>query len=157
VFRNAGYLEYAARDYAAAENQFRTALSINPRSSNVHAALGDIALARGDLDAARAHFTQEGNLASRLRGLAIVEMKAGNRTAADADYAALLKEGGDTVHYQQAQVLAQWDRKDEALAELERAFALRDAGLVRLKNDPFLDPVRNDPRFAKLAQAIGFA
>jgi hypothetical protein len=28
---------------------------------------------------------------------------------------------------------------------------------VRLKNDPFLDPVRNDPRFAKLAQAIGFA
>ena len=31
VFRNAGLLEYAARNYAAAENQFRTALSINPQ------------------------------------------------------------------------------------------------------------------------------
>ena len=54
-------------------------------------------------------------------------------------------------------MLAQWGRKDDALKELEQALALRDAGLVRLRNDPLLDPVRNDERFAKIEQAIGFA
>ena len=91
-----------------------------------------------------------------MRGLAIVDMKAGDPKSAQADYAGLLKEGGDTVHYQQAQVLAQWGRRDEALLELERAFAVRDAGLVRLRNDPLLDPVRDDARFAKLERTIGF-
>lgn len=156
VFRNAGFLEYAARDFAAAENQFRTALSINPKARNVRATLGDIALVRGDLNAARSHFSQEGDLASRFRGLAIVEMKLGRAAEAEAAYAELLREGGDTVHYQQAQVLAQWGRKDDALKELEQALALRDAGLVRLRNDPLLDPVREDARFAKIEQTIGF-
>lgn len=157
VFRNAGLLEYAARDFPAAENQFRTALSINPKARNVRAALGDIALIRGDLNAARSHFSTEGDVASRFRGLAIVDMKLGKPALAEAAYAGLLEEGGDTVHYQQAQVLAQWGRKDDALAQLERALALRDAGLVRLRNDPLLDPLREDARFAKIARTIGFA
>ena len=157
VFRNAGFLEYAARNFPAAENQFRMALAINPKSRNVNAALGDIALLRGDLNAARSYFSNEGDRASRFRGLAIVDMKMGKTEAAEANYAGLIQEGGDTVHYQQAQVLAQWDRKDEALAQLEQAYALRDAGLVRLRNDPLLDPVREDARFAKLQQTIGFA
>ena len=156
VFRNAGFLEYAARNFAAAEEQFRVALSINAKSSNVRASLGDIALIEGNPNAARMHYLAEGDQASRLRGLAIVDMKLGRPEAAEAHYAGLIREGGDTVHYQQAQVLAQWGRKDDALTELEKALALRDAGLVRLRNDPLLDPVRTDARFAKLAQSIGF-
>ena len=157
VFRNAGFLEYAARDYDSAENRFRIALSMNPGASNVHAALGDIALARGDIAGARSSFSQESDRASRFRGLAIADRKLGQAKLAADDYAGLVKEGGDTVHYQQAQVLAQWGRKEDALTQLERAYALRDAGLVRMKNDPLLDPVRNDARFVKLEQAIGFA
>ena len=157
VFRNAGLLEYAARDFVAAENEFRNALAINPKASNVRAALGDIAVVRGDLNAARSHFSEEVDRASRFRGLAIVDMKTGNAKSAEANLAGLIQEGGDTVHYQQAQVLAQWGRKDDALGQLERALALRDAGLVRLRNDPLLDPVRGDARFAKLEQTIGFA
>ncbi len=84
-------------------------------------------------------------------------MKMGQAQSAQANYAGLVKEGGDTVHYQQAQVLAQWGRKDDALTQLEQALALRDAGLVRLRNDPLLDPVRKDARFTKLEQTIGFA
>jgi len=157
VFRNAGLLEYAARDFESAENQFRTALSINPKARNVRAALGDIALIRGDLNGARDQFAAEGDSASRFRGLAIVDMKLGRAESAEANYAELIKEGGDTVHYQQAQVLAQWGRKNAALEQLELALALRDAGLVRLRNDPLLDPVRDDARFAKIEQSIGFA
>ena len=156
VFRNAGFLEYAARNFAAAENQFRTALSLNPKARNVRAALGDVALIRGDFNLARSHFSEEGDHASRLRGLAIVDMKLGDAASANSHYAGLIKEGGETVHYQQAQVLAQWGRKDDALAHLEQALALRDAGLVRLRNDPLLDPLREDARFAKIERTIGF-
>lgn len=157
VFRNAGLLEYAARDFAAAESQFRIALSINPKAKNVFGSLGDIAFVRGDLDEARSLFGKEGDPISRLRGLAIVDMKAGKDQLAQSEYAELMKEGGETVHYQQAQVLAQWGRNEEALTQLEKAYALRDAGLVRLRNDPLLDPVREDARFTRLEQTIGFA
>jgi TolB-like protein/tetratricopeptide (TPR) repeat protein len=155
VFRNAGFLEYAARDFIAAESQFRVALSINPRSSNVRAALGDIAIVRGDMKVARSYFSEERDRGSRLRGLAIVNMKLGEPVLAQSNYAALIKDD-DTVHYQQAQVLAQWGRKDAALSQLERALALRDAGLVLLRNDPLLDPVRENSRFVKIEQTIGF-
>lgn len=156
VFRTAGFLEYGARNFVASENQFRIALSINPKSNHVRAALGDIALVRGDLKAARSHYSEEGDRTSRLTGLAIADMKLGEAASAEASYAALIKDD-DTVHYQQAQVLAQWGRNDAALTELEQALALRDAGLVQLRNDPLLDPVRKDARFAKIEQMIGFA
>jgi Tfp pilus assembly protein PilF len=157
VFRNAGLLEYAARNFDAAVTPLRTALTLNPKSSNVHATLGDIALVRGDLEAARAHYFRERDEASRFRGLAIVAMKLEDAKSAEASYAGLIQEGGDTVHYQQAQVLAQWGRKDDALAQLEQALVRRDAGLVRLRNDPLLDPLRENARFAKIEQRIGFA
>ena len=157
VFRNSGLLEYAARNLEAAVTPLRTALSLNPDSSNVHATLGDIALIRGDLDTARFHYSNERDQASRFRGLAIVAMKMGDSSLAETNYAGLIKEGGDTVHYQQAQVLAQWGRNNDALTQLEQALARRDAGLVRLRNDPLLDPVREDARCVKIEQTIGFA
>lgn len=157
VFRNAGFLEYAARDYAAAESHFRTALSINAKARNVHAALGDISLVRGDWDAAKAQFQQEGDEASRQRGLAIAAMKSGDEVAAQAALAALTRTGGETIHYQLAQVMTQWGRTDQALTHLEMALARRDAGLVRLRNDPLLDPVRKDARFTKIERRIGFS
>ena len=52
--------------------------------------------------------------------------------------------------------MAQWGRGDNALGFLEQALALRDAGLVRLRNDPLLDPVRTQPRFIAIEREIGF-
>ncbi|WP_037501758.1 TIR domain-containing protein [Sphingomonas jaspsi] len=156
VFRNAGLIEYSARSFEAAASQFRTALSINPKSSNVHGALGDIALLGGDLDAALSHYEQERDPATRLRGIAIVKRRQADDAGADAAMAALVREGGETVHYQQAQVMAQWGRIDDALAHLEKALALRDAGLVRILNDPLLDPVRKEARFVEIERRMGF-
>lgn len=41
-------------------------------------------------------------------------------------------------------------------AWLDRAYAIHDAGLVRLPYDPALDPLRDDPRFAVLVRKMGF-
>ena len=45
--------------------------------------------------------------------------------------------------------------KDQAFVWLEKAFAERSNYLAYLKVFPLLDPLRSDPRFAKLVQRVG--
>lgn len=45
--------------------------------------------------------------------------------------------------------------KDAAFAELEKAYQNHDWFLQRIKVDPFMDPLRDDPRFADLVKRIG--
>ena len=64
---------------------------------------------------------------------------------------------GDRVLYQQAQVFAQWGDVDAAIERLLKAREVGDSGLVYARNDPFLDPLRSDPRMQALLAGIGFA
>jgi len=45
--------------------------------------------------------------------------------------------------------------KEKAFVELEKAYQARDWFLPRLKTDPFMDSLRDDPRFADLVKRIG--
>ena len=55
-----------------------------------------------------------------------------------------------------AQVYAWRGEKDQAFEWLDQAYAIHDAGLVRLPYDPAMAPLRNDPRFAALVRKLGF-
>ena len=57
-------------------------------------------------------------------------------------------------HYSIATILAALGEMDEAFAELEKAFEARDLYLTRLKIDPFIDPLRDDPRFKDLLRRM---
>jgi tetratricopeptide (TPR) repeat protein len=156
VFRNAGSIEYAARNYDAALAALRAALSINPDQSGVHVVLGDMHLIGGRIAQAREEYSREANELTRLRGLAIADMRLGNRFAADAGLAAMIGEFGDNSLYQQTQIYAQWNRHGEALDALERALLVGDSGLVQSRNDPLLDPLRGDARFSSVLRQLGF-
>ena len=65
-------------------------------------------------------------------------------------------EASDAGYYQQADILAQLGRKDEALATLEKAFAARDPGLTAILVDAMLDPLRSEPRFQGLVKNLDF-
>ncbi len=145
----------AARQHQQSIAEMRKGLALNPALSAASATIGDNLIQLKDLPAALAAYRTEPQDFSRLTGLAIAYHLAGNRAAAGEAFAAL-RTSGDAVAYQQAQVLAQWGRTDDSIAMLERAATLRDAGLPLLRNDPFLDPLRNDQRFRALLTRLKF-
>lgn len=156
IHRAAGAIEYAARNYAGAIPPARKALEMNPQMSRAHAAIGDALLMLGRLEEARAAYADEPIIDFRLTGAAIVLQRLGDLAAAREALAQLESELGDRVLYQQAQVHAQWGDREAAIVRLERALAIGDSGLIYLRNDPLLDPLRDDPRFKKLLNRIGF-
>ena len=156
IHRAAGAIEYAARRYAESISHARRALEMNPRMSRAHAAIGDALLMLERNADARTEYAAEPVEDFRLTGEAIVERKLGNLAAARAARAKLVKDLGDRVLYQQAQVHAQWGEPDAAIARLQQARRIGDSGLIYLRNDPLLDPLRKDPRFRGLLASIGF-
>jgi len=91
-----------------------------------------------------------------LAGIAIAEHRLGDTAAASAASDRLRTELGDKALYQQAQVLAQMGDRESAITALEQARAVGDGGLIHARNDPMLDPLRSEPRFARLLQGMGF-
>ena len=46
--------------------------------------------------------------------------------------------------------------KEAAFGELEKAYQAHDFFLQRLKVDPYMDPLRDDPRFIDLVKRLNF-
>ena len=70
--------------------------------------------------------------------------------------ALLGKHYGSSVSYQFAVIHAQLADLDRAFAELDKALELKDPGLVGLKTDAFLDPIRDDPRYRQVLGKLNF-
>ena len=56
--------------------------------------------------------------------------------------------------YEVAAIYIALGEKDKAFAELEKAYIARDWGIARLSVDPFVDPLRDDPRFKDLVRRM---
>ena len=156
IHRAAGTIEYAARRFNESISPLRKSLAMNPGMPRAHAAIGDALVNLDELAKARAEYLAEPVPDFQLAGLAIVEHRNGNRTAARAAMDRLVSELGDTVLYQQAQVLAQWGERETGMERLLKARQMGDSGLIYARNDPFLDPLRGDPRMKTLLAGLGF-
>ncbi|MBA4123236.1 MAG: protein kinase [Acidobacteria bacterium] len=51
---------------------------------------------------------------------------------------------------------AELGEKDKAFAEMNKSYERRESFMVRLKVDPRLDPLRDDPRYQDLLRRVGF-
>ena len=156
VFKTQGLVRYARGDHAGAITSARRGLELSPQRATLHGDIGNALVQLGELDNAEAAFVKEKAGLLALPGRAIVAARRNDDTAAQAHFDALVRQYGDNGFYQQAQVLAQWSKPEAALEALEKAFAVKDSGLVTLLVDPYLDPLRNDPRFHALLQSIHF-
>ncbi len=91
----------------------------------------------------------------RFAGLAYA--KAGRRQEAE-QIISRYREMAKThyvMSYHIAVIYAALGDKDKAFAELEKAFEEHDYLLPRINVEPFLDPLRDDPRFKDLARRMG--
>lgn len=154
AFRAQGSVAYAARRYADALPSLRRALQLNPKMDFAHSLAGNSLLGLGRTADALKEFEAEPEAQFRLTGLAIARGRMGNRVGAEKAFADLQSEVGDAAVYQQAEVLAQWGRADEAFAKLARAREVGDSGLTYAATDVMLDPLRRDQRFARLIKEL---
>ena len=146
-----------ARRYQQAIEIGRKGLAMAPERRSAHIYVGDALLLLGQ--PAKAKVEYEALAAEdpfRLARLALHSARTGDRQRAEGPMAQLRQQYGATYSYQYGQIYAQLGDADRAFAEFDNAIAVKDTGLVYLKGDPFLGPIRGDPRYAALLKKLNF-
>ncbi len=154
--RAAASIAFAGRNYAGAVKHYERALQLNPTMSNANSFLGLSLMELGKPADARKAIERESSAMFRLTALAILESRQKNQAAAERANDELVRQLGDAAVYQQAEVMAQFGRTDAAIALLERARRVGDAGLMGIASDPLLDPIAKDPRYTAMIRDLGF-
>jgi hypothetical protein len=85
--------------------------------------------------------------------LALVYARLGRKADAEAQLQKIHSQLGEGAAYQYLEIYAQWGDVAKALEWLDTAVRIRDPGLVGLKTDPFVDPLRKEARFEAVLRA----
>ena len=147
---------YAARRYDEAVSAFAHAISLDPEYRELYGIRGLAYYGLGNLQSARSSCETKADHWVSQWCLAIVYNKLGRRSDAEAVLAKYRAAEGDAAAYQYATIYAQWGDPAKALQWLDTAVRSRDSGLIYLKIDPLLDPLRSQSRFQAIEQELGF-
>jgi TolB-like protein/Flp pilus assembly protein TadD len=88
--------------------------------------------------------------------LAIAYFQLNRKAEATAILEKMQKAFGDGIAYQYAEIYAQWGQPDFAIQWLETAHRLKDGGLIDIKVDPFLKPIRSLDRYKEIIRRLNF-
>jgi tetratricopeptide (TPR) repeat protein len=149
-----------ARQFDKALAQARTAFDLDPTFPLARHWLGLALVANGKYDEAIS-ISQQVSPDSTAGWLTSVSLayayaKEGKRTEVEQQIT-LLRNLAKTNYirtYYLASIYASLGDIDKAFAELEISFAEKDCYLGRITLDPFMDPLRNDPRFKNLLKRM---
>ncbi len=147
-----GYLYTGRIDEAM--SVYREVIALNPLVDPVQLRLGQALLISGDFDAALEAMNKAMRDGMRVSGRALVFQAMGDseRAAAELDDLIAL---GYTWTYEIAMVHAYRGELDEAFTWLGRAIDRHDMGLGLILGDPFVDNLRDDPRFDAVLERLG--
>lgn len=148
-------LIYAGRLDEAREAVLR-ALKLSPDLTTASSQLMWVELLHGNLDEALEVARREKIAGYRHYSLSIVYYALGKITEADKALAALLAEGDQWAH-QFASVYAWRNDNDLAFEWLEKAYALKDAGLPLTRVHPVFKNLHSDPRWPVFLRKVGLA
>lgn len=150
----AGILYYVHR-YQDALHHAREGLKIAPARSSIQSRVGDILLMMDRRDDALAEFARlPADDLQRLTGEAVIAFQKGDSNGSERFVDKLRQTYGAEGNYQYASVYAQRRQPNEAFAALDQALATRDPGLSQIRVDPYLHPIRADPRFAAFIRRL---
>ena len=145
------------RKYPQAIESARKSLELTPGRSYPHQLIGDALVLMNQPIQARAEYRNvPADDVFRQAGEAIVDARSLDAAAVQRNVAKMRDQFGDAASYQYGQIYAQAKDNDRAFAALAKALEVKDPGLTSLKTDPFLDPLRGDPRYAALLNRLDF-
>jgi len=158
VFSNhfLAHVLYFTRNYDEAIPAFRHVLDLDPHYPKPHYFISMAMYHQGDTESAWEEIQREPLNWMRWTGSALVLQRLGRREEADVYLDKLsLDDDEDPAYIQQADVYAQRGDINQAMQRLSLAFDHHDPGLSQLLVDPFLDPLRGDPRFVEIMKKLG--
>jgi TolB-like protein len=147
---------YDAKKYREAVEAVNRALQIDADSSDLKNARGLCLLSLGEIDAARESCETPKRGWQGMLCLAILYDQLHRHAEAESERAAMQAEFGDGSSYQMAEIYAQWGDTSKALEWLETAYRLPDPGIVTLRVDAMIDPLRKEPRFREIERKLNF-
>jgi TolB-like protein/Tfp pilus assembly protein PilF/Ser/Thr protein kinase RdoA (MazF antagonist) len=157
-----GWSYYCARDYDRAREQLERTAEIDAGFPQTYLWLGLTCIETGDTDRAVAAFEKALELThgstTMLGGLAMAHAKAGEveRVREIEDRIETARAAGQYVtNVCLLNVSLATGNHDAALGWLERSFEQRASYMIALKVYPFLDPLRESPRFRSLMARSG--
>jgi TolB-like protein/tetratricopeptide (TPR) repeat protein len=147
----------AAHRYQEAIAAYQDSIAMDPEhSAEAYARRGLSYFLAGDLAQAQSSCEAKPDYYESWVCQAVIYHRLGRHDAAAAALARLVHLGGDSSAYQYVQIHAQWGERAAALEWLEKARHLGDPGLIYLKTDPLIDPLRNEPRFQAVMRELKF-
>jgi adenylate cyclase len=156
IWHNLGLLLFCSGQDSEARLAWQHAFDINPGARWPNYLVGYLDLKEGKNESARVHF-RASDEPFRLTGTAMVEHTLGHAPESEQALEALKTKYAAGSSFQIAAVYAWRGEKDHAFEWLDRAYDQHDAGMPRLRYDPTLASLHDDPRFAELVKKMGFA
>lgn len=155
-----GVLHYFAREYDQAIEHYRKALEMDPGFARAHVTMGSAyakkgmyAEAIGEIEKAIEISGDRMKLAALGRAYAAAGRKG--EAAQVIDELKDLSKERYVTPYAFTLIYASMGEKDEAMTWLRQACDQGVSDLIYLMVDPFLDGIRDDPRFAVLLKRVG--
>jgi TolB-like protein/DNA-binding winged helix-turn-helix (wHTH) protein len=157
AYRALGEAYENARRFPEALNAFETAIKLNPtHATEAYQRAGRIHYLMGNIPKAKAACEAEPDIYHLQSCMPLIYEKLGQHEAARAALAIAIESQKEYSSYQWAQVYAQWGQLGQAIDWLEKGVQIADPGVESMKVDPFLDPLRAEPRFQALERALKF-
>ena len=152
-----GHILYFSRRYDEAIPALRHTLEMEPQYPKPHYFIAMSLYWQGHTEAAWGEIQQEPLDWMRWAAAAVILHRLGRVEEAEASLAQLSKEEEqEFATIQRADTYAQWGDTELAFRNLDLAIKYGDPGLAQLLVDPFLDPIRDDPRFVEMMEKLGF-
>lgn len=157
-----GWRLYLARQYDRSIAQLRDTLEMDPSYEWSHLILGQAYEQKGEFNLARAELQKAVELSHNsplmMSALAHANALSGNQEEALRLLQQLLAQSKKRYvsPFYVAVVYIALGKTETAMDWMEKAFADRSNGLVFLKVEPELDPLRSNPRFFALQKQLNF-
>ena len=145
-----------ATRFDEARAEYAQVVALNPEMPWAHAGVGFVYLLQGKFE--EAVTAAEPDAADWTRYLIISSARWSQKRIPESDKALTQLTGlADMAAYQVAEAHAYRGDRDQAFEWLERARKQRDPGLGALRKDPFMENIRDDPRWKAFLHTVGLS